>query len=447
MCGAQTAPDNPAEPQDEPHGMARILFLAHRVPFPPNKGDKIRACNILGHLAASHDIWLGAIADDPADMAHLSWARRHFRDACFGAVGKSRMAANMARAALSRSPLSVDRFRHPALGRWIGEVLEQVRPDLIYVFSSALAHYVADRIPTGSRMIVDFVDADAEKWRAYAARARPPARWLYEAEFRNLIRYETRILKAAAAGILITETERALMSRLQPGAAGKLHVIGNGVDTDYFAPPAGIVPGSDIVFCGMMDYLPNIDAVCWFARDIFPHVRQACPQARLRIVGARPTAPVQALDRLDGVEITGAVPDVRPYLHGAAAIVAPLRIARGIQNKVLEAMAAGRPTIVTCQALEGIGARHGHEVLVADTAGDLAKAVIAVLRGEAPKELGRAGRAYVVAHHRWKAQLAGLDDLVADVLHGDHARLQLRGGDTRLATGSGSRRQARMNNA
>jgi sugar transferase (PEP-CTERM/EpsH1 system associated) len=427
--------------------MAKILFLAHRVPFPPNKGDKIRAYNILEHLSAQHDIWLGATADDPADMAHLSWARQHYRDAYFGAPGRLTMAANMALAALTGRPASVGRFRNSGLGRWIGKVLDEVRPDIVYVFSSALAHYVAGRIPAGSSLIVDFVDADAEKWRTYAARAHPPLRWIYGAEFRNLVRYEARVLEAADASILITKTERDLMAQFQPDAAAKLHVVGNGVDTDYFAPPAGTVPGSEIVFCGLMDYLPNIDAACWFARDVFPSIRRSCPQALLRVVGARPAAAVQALARLDGVHVTGAVPDVRPYLHGAAAVVAPLRIARGIQNKVLEGMAAGRPMIVTSQALDGIGASHGHEVLVADTSEDMARAVIAVLRGEVPTDLGAAGRAYVVAHHRWDKQLAGLNNLIADASHDAHARLQLRAGETMLATGSGSRRQARMKNA
>ena len=448
MRPAWATTDNPAEPQpDEQPRMAKILYLAHRVPFPPNKGDKIRAYHILQYLAARHDVWLGAIADDPADMAHLPWARRHLADAFFGAPGRYAMAANMAAAALSGRPISVDRFRHRGLGRWIRTVLDEVRADLVYVFSSALAHYVAGRLPAGTGMIVDFVDADAEKWRAYAERARAPKRWIYGAEFRNLVRYERRALAAADAGILITKAEQELMARLQPGAAGKLHVIGNGVDTDYFAPPGGTIPGGDIVFCGMMDYLPNVDAACWFAHDILPRIRQAMPYARLRIVGARPSAQVLALAALDGVDVTGAVPDVRPYLHGAAAIVAPLRIARGIQNKVLEGMAAGRPVIVTSQALEGIDARHGRDVLVADTSEDMARAAIAVLRGQAPEGLGAAGRAYVVAHHRWQEQLGGLDSLVAAALHDAHARLQLRTGETRLATGSGNCRQARMKNA
>jgi sugar transferase (PEP-CTERM/EpsH1 system associated) len=433
--------------QIDPFPMAKILFLAHRVPFPPNKGDKIRAYHILEHLAAHHDVWLGAIADDPADMAHLPWAKQHFADACFAAPSRLHMAANMALGGLGGLPLSVARFRHPRLARWIASVLDQVRPDIVYVFSSALSHYVAGRVRPGVALIVDFVDADAEKWRSYAAAAAAPARWIYAAEFRSLVRHDGRVLDMADAGILVSETERRLLAGFIPAAAAKLHVITNGVDTDHFAPPGPAAPSQDIVFTGMMDYLPNIDAVIWFAHEIFPLVRQTCPQARFRVVGARPTAAVSALADVPGVEVTGAVPDIRPYLHGAAAVVAPLRIARGIQNKVLEGMAAARPVIVTSQALDGIGARHEQEVLVADDAMTTARATIAVLQGKAQSDLGAAARAYVVAHHRWQGHLATLDALLARMLHGAHARFRLKAGETRLATDKGSRCQTRIKNA
>jgi sugar transferase (PEP-CTERM/EpsH1 system associated) len=292
-----------------------------------------------------------------------------------------------------------------------------VKPDLVYIFSSALAQYVTGRTAPGTGVLVDFVDADAEKWRAFAERTSGPMHLVYAAEFRNLVRYEAAALAAADAGIMVSETERGLQAGFAPADAGKLHVIANGVDTDFFKPPANNAPQSqDIVFTGTMDYLPNIDAVTWFAREIFPRVRSQFPDAPFRIVGAKPTAEVLALAKLPGVEVTGAVPDVRPYLFNAAVIVAPLRIARGIQNKVLEGMAAARPTVCTPEALDGIEAKVGSDVLVASTPEDFAQTVIDVLAGRAVG-VGAAGRAYVETHLRWQGRLAALDRLVDQVLH------------------------------
>jgi sugar transferase (PEP-CTERM/EpsH1 system associated) len=399
--------------------MAKLLFLAHRVPFPPDKGDKIRAFHILEHLSKRHRIWLGAGADDAADMRHLPMARMRYGDAYFGLTHGAGRAAGMALAGLTGQPLSVARFRQPGLARWIGTVLRTVKPDLVYVYSSALAQYVAGHLPANASLIVDFVDADAEKWREYAASAPPPAGWIYNREFHSLVRYERRILRAAEAGILVSETERRLQAGFSPESAAKLHVVPNGVDTDFFRPDAayGQADKASIVFTGTMDYPPNIDAVRWFARDILPTVRLACPDATFRIVGARPVEEVRALARLPGVIVTGTVPDIRPYIFGAAVVVAPLRIARGIQNKVLEGMAAGRPLVVTPQALDGIDAEAGRDVLVRGGAGDFAMAVVDVLTGRAPPDLGGNGRAYVLARHQWPAQLAKLDGLVNGILH------------------------------
>jgi len=392
--------------------VAKILVLAHRAPFPPDKGDKIRAFHILKHLAERHELWLGAGVDDPADRARQAEARGLCRDVCFAPLGPIRRGANMAMAALSGAPLSVARFRHPHLARWIDRVLREVKPDVVFVYSSALAQYVAGRTPPGTRLVVDFVDADAEKWRAYADLSPPPQRWIYAAEHRRVVRFERSVIAAADAGVLISETERALFAAQAPEFAGKLHVIGNGVDTDYFQPAAAPASGAEIVFCGRMDYAPNVDAAAWFAERVLPRIRSRRPQARFRVVGAAPTARVLNLGSLPGVEITGAVADTRPHLAGARVVVAPLRIARGIQNKVLEAMAAGKAVVATPQALDGIGARVGAEVLCAADEARFADTVSDVLEGRAPPDLGVRARAYMVQRMRWSAQLAALDAIL-----------------------------------
>ncbi len=259
---------------------------------------------------------------------------------------------------------------------------------------------------------MDFVDADAEKWRAYAAQTKPPMRWVYAREFASVVKFERRALDLAQSGILISETERALLGDFIPEGKSKLSVVPNGVNTDYFRQDDADPASQDVVLCGRMDYRPNVDAAQWFVESILPQVRRACPRAVFRIVGAAPTAEVLALAKADGVEVTGSVPDVRPYLGQAAVVVAPLRIARGIQNKVLEGLAAGRPVVATPNALDGIGAQVGRDVLVAAEAGDFARAVIDVLQGKAPRDLAANGQRFVVEHYQWSAQMAKLDALL-----------------------------------
>jgi sugar transferase (PEP-CTERM/EpsH1 system associated) len=399
--------------------LAKILFLAHRIPFPPNKGDKIRAFNELEHLARHHEIWLGAGADDPADLGHLKDCRRRFCDAYFGMVGPARTFVNLAGAALSGAPLSVARFHHPGLARWCAGILARVEPDLVFVFSSAAAQFVLGRMQGKTRLLTDFVDADAEKWRAYEQSSRGPARWLYGTEFHRLVRYEAQVAAASAASIFVSQTERDIFARLIPQAASRAHVVPNGVDTAFFQPDPALgapLPGN-IVFTGTMDYKPNIEAVTWFARDVLPLVRRSAPHARFRIVGAKPAAAVLALATIEGVEVVGSVPDVRPYVQQAEAVVAPLRIARGIQNKVLEGMAMARPIVTTPEALDGIAARPDRDLLVAESPADFAAKVATILEGRAPGGLGANARAAAIAHHGWDHHLEELDGIIAQATH------------------------------
>ncbi len=391
----------------------KVLFLAHRIPFPPDKGDKIRAFHFLEHLAASHQVWLGAAADDPADMQHVAPLEALCAEVCVVPLGAAQRAVNMALGLLMGLPLSVARFRHPRLEAWIDKVLSEVQPDVVFVYSSALAQYLTGKVKPGVRIVVDFVDADAEKWRAYKDEAKIPLRWVYAREYRQLLKFDRAVLENADTGVLISETERRLLAGFFPKDEAKLRVIPNGVNTDYFKQDEAVGGSQDIVLCGRMDYLPNIDAAQWFAETILPQIQSACPRAVFRVVGAQPTPEVLALKKIPGVDVTGSVPDVRPYLAQAAVVVAPLRIARGIQNKVLEGLSAARPVVATPNALDGIGATVGRDVLVADGSADFARAVIDVLQGRAPADMAANGRRYVVDHHQWSAQNAKLDTLLA----------------------------------
>jgi sugar transferase (PEP-CTERM/EpsH1 system associated) len=315
-------------------------------------------------------------------------------------------------------PLSFTYFRHPGLRAWTVRTLNEIQPDVVFINSSNMAQYVLDQPFRPRRLIMDFVDLDSDKWRAYAARARSPWRWVYAREAERVCEQELRIAAAADASVFVSDAEAALFRQLAPHYGAKTQAISNGVDVAYFTPQKAYQPPYDpslptYVFTGMMDYWPNIDAVAWFARELLPAIRLRVHEAQFYIVGARPSPAVQALAELPGVHVSGRVPDVRPYLHYATAAVAPLRVARGIQNKVLEAMAMAKPTIVTPAALAGINAQPGKEVLLAEDAQGLVAAASRLANGFTAHELGAAARARVVADYSWEAHLAQLDRLLA----------------------------------
>jgi sugar transferase (PEP-CTERM/EpsH1 system associated) len=265
----------------------------------------------------------------------------------------------------------------------------------------------------GARRVIDFCDIDSEKWRQYAEQKSFPMSWLYGYEAKQLLRYERQVARDYDASLFVSAPEAELFRRLAPESSPKIGHFSNGVDTDYFSPDQPhanpYAPGERaLVFTGAMDYWPNIDAVKWFAAEVFPTVRQRFPDARFYIVGSRPAPAVQALAQQPGIVVTGTVPDVRPYIAHAAVAVAPLRIARGVQNKVLEAMAMATPVVVSPQALEGIDAVPGSELVLADEPAAFADACAALLAGQdsANAAIGRAARARVQRQYSWSSNLA-----------------------------------------
>jgi sugar transferase (PEP-CTERM/EpsH1 system associated) len=263
------------------------------------------------------------------------------------------------------------------------------------------------------RRVIDFVDVDSQKWTEYAQRQSWPLSWVYAREGRTLLRFEREMARSMDASVFVSPAEARLFASLAPESAGKLHAINNGVDTDYFSPeksyenpfPAGTRP---LVFTGAMDYWPNIDAVDFFARSVLPPVRESFPDAAFWIVGSNPSKPVLDLASQPGVTVTGRVPDVRPYLAHARAVVAPLRIARGIQNKVLEAMAMAKTVVATPQAAEGIEGAAGRDYLVAPV-GEAFIALTKQALAPGAADLGAAARSYVLATYHWQKSLYKLD--------------------------------------
>ncbi|MEJ5210374.1 MAG: TIGR03087 family PEP-CTERM/XrtA system glycosyltransferase [Burkholderiales bacterium] len=396
--------------------MTDLLYLVHRIPYPPNKGDKIRSFHLLAHLARRHRVHLGAFVDDPADWAHApalsEWVKGEL---CLLPLDRRRALLRSLTGFVTGEPVTLPWYRDRRMQRWVDARLA-AGVDRVLVYSSSMAPYVLAR--SGVRRVIDFVDMDSDKWRQYAASRAWPVSALYRREARRLFAFERKVALTFDAATFVSEAEAALFRRLAPESAGHVSAFSNGVDTDYFSPaaaganpyPAGT---RALVFTGAMDYWANVDAVSWFASEVWPGLYRRHPGSAFYIVGARPVPAVEALGRQPGVVVTGGVPDVRPWLAHAAAAVAPLRIARGIQNKVLEAMAMARATVVSPQALEGIRARPGEELLVADGAGEFLARCGELLDDPArAAEVGRRARARVLADYAWAVHLARVDALL-----------------------------------
>jgi sugar transferase (PEP-CTERM/EpsH1 system associated) len=391
-----------------------LLFLAHRIPYPPDKGDKIRSWHMLRHLAEEWEVHLGAFVDDAADWAHAEVLKGVCADTCLRPLNPSTGKLRALTGLLTGQALTLPYYRDAVLERWVRGKLDS-GIHAVVVYSSAMAQFVLDA--QGVRRIMDFVDIDSDKWRQYASTKPWPLSWLYGREGRKLLEWERRVARDFDASLFVSEAEARDFRRVAPESAGKIGHFYNGVDTDYFSPghgfdnpfPAGC---RGLVFTGAMDYWPNADAVTWFVREVLPLVRREVPEAGFYIVGSRPGDGVKALAG-DGVVVTGRVPDVRPYLAHAQAVVAPLRIARGIQNKVLEGMAMAKAVVATPQALEGIVAEAGKEVFVAGDASAQAGALLRLLREPGTAgDMGDAARKRVAADYTWAPNLARLDALL-----------------------------------
>lgn len=397
--------------------MADVLFLVQRIPYPPTKGEKIRHYHFFRHLCQRHRVHLGCFIDDPDDVRHIATVGALATDACFITMNRTLGKAAALRALLSAAPVSLAYFGSLRLRRWVAQAMARVAPEVAVIGSSSMAQYVMNLSPRPPRLVVDYCDVDSEKWRAYAEKSAWPERVVYRREARRLLAFDRAVARTANASVFVSEAEAALFRKLAPESADKVFAVANGVDSDYFSPErfydAPVEPGGPaFVFTGTMDYRPNVDAVVWFAEQALPFVRRVLPDARFFVVGSSPAPAVRALASLPGVLVTGRVPDVRPYLAHAAAAVAPLAIARGLQNKVLEAMAMARPVVVTPEALEGIDAVPGVELLVAQGPEAFAAAAIRATDPALGAALGEAARRRVVADHAWPARLAAFERLV-----------------------------------
>lgn len=392
--------------------MADLLYLVHRLPYPPDKGDKLRSFHLMKHLARRHRLHLGTFIDDPADAVHLEAVRGYCADMHVARLSPRGARLRSLRGLLTGEALSLPYYRDAGLHAWTQRVCATAGVGAAVVFSSAMADYVPDmgRLPT----LVDFVDMDSAKWAQYAGARRWPLSWLYRREAERLLAWERAVAARAKHSFFVTAAECDLFLQAAPECAGRVEAMGNGVDAEYFAPdPARGSPFDSaeipLVFTGAMDYWPNIDAAVWFAAAVLPELRRRHPAIRFYVVGRNPAPAVRALAGA-AVTVTGAVADVRPYLAHAVVVVAPLRIARGIQNKVLEAMAMARPVVASAACAAPVAAAPGAELLSAAGPEDYCDAIARLLADPVHADnIGRAARRRVLASYSWDAHLSLID--------------------------------------
>ncbi len=400
--------------------MANIFFLVHRIPYPPDKGDKIRSWRILKMLAEHHQVHLGYFIDDPEDHAHIAFLEECVASQKTIEITPKWRTLGSAHGFLTGEALSVAYYRSCGMQKWVDRLISQEKVDLAVLFSSSMARFLlphAAKVP----VIMDFVDMDSDKWAQYAQSKSWPMSAVYRREAKKLQSYEAKVAAAARASIFVTAEEAALFNSRVPADASKVHSINNGVDTGFFDPGRPYEnpyrAGQPVaVFTGAMDYWANVDAALWFAQEVWGQVRRQRPDAVFYIVGGKPSSEVKALDGKDGIRVTGRVADVRPYIAHSSVVVAPLRIARGIQNKVLEGMAMAKPVITTPQGFEGIAATPGKDLMVEDAADDFADRVLAVMDGKVPDYMGSAARQTVTEGYSWEANLNLLQLMIRKTL-------------------------------
>jgi len=423
----------------------KILYIAHRIPYPPNRGDKIRSFNEIKYLSQRHEIHLACLADDSKDLKYENDLKRFCKSTNVVLINLKMVKLKSSFYLFSKKPLSVPYFYSRKLQRSVDQLLSTNHYDAVFCFSSPMAEYVfrsrsldsgclklEKSLVKGSpvtsyqklasrnqKLIMDFVDVDSDKWGQYSKHARFPMSWVYALEGRRLADYERKVAETFDHSIFVTEAE-AKIFRNKNLHIKNITAISNGVDLDYFSPtvsqhPSTINQQPVIVFTGVMNYFANVDGVVWFTKEILPLIRKEIPEIRFYIVGRNPTKEVLSLALDSSVTVTGYVPDTREYLKMAAVVAAPLRIARGIQNKVLEAMAMGIPVVATPQAFEGVEAEPGRDLILGGDVRKIAEGVIGLVKeGSLRKSIGDNARRTIEKNYCWSKNLEKLDNVLME---------------------------------
>lgn len=404
----------------------KILFIAHRIPYPPNKGDKIRSFNEIKYLSKKHEIHLACLVDENRDLQYVEELKKYCCTVDAVLINKRWAKIKSLFALFPLIPLSVSCFFSKKLKRIIDHKLSTVNFDIIFCFSSAMAQYVmgVKDIPR----VMDFVDVDSEKWKQYSDHKSFPMSWIYRMEGKSLSNYEAKIAEDFNYSVFVSQKEVEVFNRLVPRVKN-ISAITNGIDTDYFNPLYNGNNGFEhstsgeisqkpiIIFTGVMDYFANVEGVKWFVKEVFPIVKGEIPDVKFYIVGTNPTQEIKNLGKDRNIIVTGFVEDVRKYLAMATVSVAPLRIARGIQNKVLEAMAMGVPVVGTSQVLEGIDPGHDCDLSEENHPEKFAENVVQIIRKESLREtMSRKLMSMVKNKFNWNVNMKQLENILLEVV-------------------------------
>jgi sugar transferase (PEP-CTERM/EpsH1 system associated) len=414
----------------------KIVYISHRIPFPPNKGDKIRSFNEIKYLSEGHEIHLACLADAERDLKYEEDLKKYCKSVCVVVNQPNSAKVKSVIYLPSKKPLSVRYFYSKRLQESIDQLLSTADIDVIFCFSSPMAEYVfrskflvaKKQRPASSsqrpKLIMDFVDVDSDKWNQYAQHAKWPLSGVYGMESRRLAEYERDVAETFDHSVFCTHAEERIFKTKSPHI-GNVVVVQNGVDLDYFSPnyrpspdsanqsPPNSLQQPIIVFTGVMDYFANVDGVVWFSNEVFPLVKKKVPEAKFCIVGSNPTREIRELAKGDGVIVTGYVPDTREYLKRAAVVVVPLRIARGIQNKILEAMAMGLAVVATPKAFEGMKEELRSDLMIEGSSKTFADSVVRLIRESHLRgKIGQNARKGMENYYNWSKNLRILDTIV-----------------------------------
>jgi sugar transferase (PEP-CTERM/EpsH1 system associated) len=395
--------------------MKDLLFLVHRIPYPPNKGDKIRSFHFLNELKKDYRIYLGAFIDDEDDWQYVDALEAVCAETFFLGLMQFQAKIKSLQGLLTGQALSLPFYRQKKFQNWVDEIIRRHNISKVLIFSSVMAQYIHNRHHV--ELVADFVDVDSDKWLQYSLNKNWPANWIYQREAKKLFEFERKVANGAKSTIFVSEREADLFKSMVPESVNTITYVNNGVDIDFFNPDRDYRSPYEneqdiIVFTGAMDYWANVDAVKWFAEEIFPFILAKKKSVKFYIVGSKPTNEVLKLADNLGVVVTGRVDEIRPYIAGARLVVAPLRIARGIQNKVLEAMAMGKHVFATPDAVGGIPLTGKEDVTVNDNIDHFAESIIEFLQADADLHRSAVNRAFVKDNFSWKTSAENLTGLL-----------------------------------
>ena len=386
------------------------------MPYPPDRGDRITTWHFLQHLLAQGaDVRVGCFAEEDRDSAGIAFLRERCRQVSAPLLRRGTRKLTSLRGLLTGEPLTLPFFRHRDLTRAVTGWLRDDPPDLVYVYSSSMAQYVmrSNRADRQAPRVMQFAELDSDKWRQYATASGWPGSWIYAREARRLLAFEDRVAREFDLSLVVSDVEKELFMARIPGVEPE--VLPNGVDVAHFRTTGDAERHPrTVVFTGVMDYEPNVDGVCWFAEECWPRLRERFPDAELLVVGSKPVARVQALDDRPGITVTGRVPETPPFFDRASVAIAPLRLARGVQNKVLEALSMALPVVATPQASQGLGPDLPAGALtVADGVDATVEGVAELFADpERARRMGQAAGAWVREHWRWERMYERFDAML-----------------------------------